>query len=209
MKATWLTFLRMSECSLPVDRCCAASLLLPRILDYVGVTSIDAQLMHLSSLLCCISDKAHREDENAPSTGKVCVYALYVLRATPPFRSPFTALVFDYYQFAQMTCYQAQTQIQTANSSQTTAKADVYTPADALKLFKDYADDDDENVIGPEGLERLCNDAEIPLDGAMPMILAWQFEASEMMKFTKEEWTKGTASLKYVLGIRIRPPIHC
>ncbi|KAF5373160.1 hypothetical protein D9758_001581 [Tetrapyrgos nigripes] len=86
--------------------------------------------------------------------------------------------------------------VQTVNSSQATGKADVYTPAAALELFKNYADEDDENVIGPEGLEKLCNDAQIPLDGAMPMILAWQFEALEMMKFTKEEWTKGTASLK-------------
>ncbi|KAJ7184341.1 DUF298-domain-containing protein [Mycena filopes] len=36
----------------------------------------------------------------------------------------------------------------------------------------------------------------MPLDGSMPLILAWQLKATEMGKFTKEEWTKGTDTLK-------------
>jgi DCN1-like protein 4/5 len=63
-------------------------------------------------------------------------------------------------------------------------------------LFKKYADPDDPNVIGPEGFSDLCTEAQIPLDGAGPLILAWQLNAKEMGKFTKEEWTKGTESLK-------------
>ncbi|KAJ6488504.1 Cullin binding-domain-containing protein [Mycena vitilis] len=45
-------------------------------------------------------------------------------------------------------------------------------------------------------MENLCRDAQISLEGAMPLILAWQLHAAEMGKFTKEEWTKGTESLK-------------
>jgi len=76
------------------------------------------------------------------------------------------------------------------------SKIEPYSPDRAAALFKKYADEDDPSVIGPEGFSNLCTDAEIPLDGAMPLILAWQLNAKEMGKFTKEEWTKGTESLK-------------
>lgn len=76
------------------------------------------------------------------------------------------------------------------------SKVEPYTPDRAASLFKKYADPDDPNVIGPEGFSDLCTEAQIPLDGAGPLILAWQLNAKEMGKFTKEEWTKGTESLK-------------
>ncbi|KAJ3928195.1 MAG: DUF298-domain-containing protein [Lentinula lateritia] len=34
------------------------------------------------------------------------------------------------------------------------------------------------------------------MDGAMPLILAWQLDAKEMGTFTKDEWLKGTAKLR-------------
>jgi len=78
----------------------------------------------------------------------------------------------------------------------TESASDTYTPAQALVLFEKYADDDDPEAIGPAGLERLCNDARIPMEGSMPLILAWQLDAKEMGKFTKDEWVKGTSTLK-------------
>ncbi|TFK72145.1 DUF298-domain-containing protein [Pluteus cervinus] len=75
-------------------------------------------------------------------------------------------------------------------------KPEPYTPQRALYLFKNYADSDNPNVIGPEGFERLCAEAEIPMEGAMPLLLAWQMNASEMAKLTKEEWVKGTDIFK-------------
>ncbi|TFK27338.1 DUF298-domain-containing protein [Coprinopsis marcescibilis] len=77
-----------------------------------------------------------------------------------------------------------------------TLKVEPYTPGRALELFKSYADKDDPNTIGPEGFERLCGDAEIPLDGAIPLILAWQMNAADMAKISVDEWTKGTGILK-------------
>jgi DCN1-like protein 4/5 len=81
----------------------------------------------------------------------------------------------------------------------TSLKYEPYTAQRALALFAKYADSDDPNVIGPEGFETLCTDAGIPLDGALPLILAWQLNAQEMAKISKDEWVKGTATLKCVL----------
>ncbi|KAF7353674.1 Dicer-like protein 1 [Mycena venus] len=76
------------------------------------------------------------------------------------------------------------------------SKIEPYSPDRAASLFKKYADEDDPSIIGPEGFSNLCTEAQIPLDGAGPLILAWQLNAKEMGKFTKEEWTKGTETLK-------------
>jgi hypothetical protein len=81
----------------------------------------------------------------------------------------------------------------------TSLKYEPYTAQRALALFAKYADSDDPNVIGPEGFEALCTDAGIPLDGALPLILAWQLNAQEMAKISKDEWVKGMATLKCVL----------
>ena len=78
-------------------------------------------------------------------------------------------------------------------------KVQPYTAQRALALFQNYTDSDDPSVIGPEGFEGLCMDSGIPLEGALPLILAWQVDAKEMAKISKEEWTKGMDTLKYVV----------
>ncbi|KAI6036924.1 hypothetical protein PISMIDRAFT_112279, partial [Pisolithus microcarpus 441] len=50
--------------------------------------------------------------------------------------------------------------------------------------------------IGPEGVEKLCTEAGIPLDGAQPLVLAWQFGCSEVGKITLDEWLQGTDALR-------------
>lgn len=75
-------------------------------------------------------------------------------------------------------------------------KVQPYTAQRSLALFQKYADSDDPNVIGPEGFESLCTEGGIPLEGALPLILAWQMNAKEMAKISKEEWAQGTEKLK-------------
>ncbi|KAJ6500578.1 Cullin binding-domain-containing protein [Mycena sanguinolenta] len=67
------------------------------------------------------------------------------------------------------------------------SKLEPYSPDRAAALFKKYADEDDPNVIGPEGFSNMCTEAQIALDGAGPLILAWQINAKEMAKFTKDD----------------------
>lgn len=77
---------------------------------------------------------------------------------------------------------------------------DHYTPQRSLTLFKVYADKDT-GIIGPEGFEQLCTDSNIPLDGAVPLILAWQLGAKEMAQISEDEWVTGMDTLKYVIFI--------
>ena len=100
----------------------------------------------------------------------------------------------DVYSAQETTTAPGQTQAKAPKPSEPAP----YTPAASTSLFDVYADPDDPTVIGPEGFERLCSDAEVSLEGALPLILAWQMGASEMAKISKQEWAKATADLRYV-----------
>lgn len=76
-----------------------------------------------------------------------------------------------------------------------------YTQQRAQALFKSFADDDNPDVIGPGGVERLCTEAGIPLEGAQPLILAWQFKAQEVAKLSRTEWLQGTEALRCALEL--------
>ncbi|THH09991.1 hypothetical protein EW145_g1630 [Phellinidium pouzarii] len=59
------------------------------------------------------------------------------------------------------------------------------------ELFDAYADPKELDTMGADGLVRLCADANIPMEGTRPLLLAWQLDAKELATFSKEEWTKG------------------
>lgn len=66
---------------------------------------------------------------------------------------------------------------------------------------------DDPSFIGAEGFEQLCTDADISMEGALPMLLAWQMDATEMAKITKEQWSQGMDVLQCVV-ITFDPSSH-
>jgi len=74
-------------------------------------------------------------------------------------------------------------------------KTEPFTPQRSLSLFKVYADQDT-GLIGPEGFEQLCTDSNIPLDGAVPLLLAWQLGAKEMAQIKEDEWVTGMTTLR-------------
>ncbi|PFH52467.1 hypothetical protein AMATHDRAFT_139985, partial [Amanita thiersii Skay4041] len=75
-------------------------------------------------------------------------------------------------------------------------KYEEYTPKRSLAVFDTFVDSDNAQLIGPDGFERICSEAQIPMDGAMPLILSWQLGAEEMAKLSRDGWVKGTGNLK-------------
>jgi DCN1-like protein 4/5 len=73
-----------------------------------------------------------------------------------------------------------------------------YTKVGMEQLLATYADEEDPSVVGGEGLEKLCTDANISMEGAQPLIFAWLLEASELGRLTKDEWFKGLDALQCV-----------
>lgn len=66
--------------------------------------------------------------------------------------------------------------------------AGVLNGGDAGKLFDTYADPSSPNMMGVEGLMRLCEDSGIAFDGAQPLLLAWQLGQEEFGIMTRENW---------------------
>ncbi|XP_056139494.1 DCN1-like protein 5 [Lampris incognitus] len=63
-----------------------------------------------------------------------------------------------------------------------------------LAWFSEYAGPDE--VVGPEGMEKFCEDIGVEPENIIMLVLAWQLEASSMGFFTKEEWLRGMTLLQ-------------
>ncbi|KAF8655850.1 hypothetical protein AX16_002933 [Volvariella volvacea WC 439] len=92
--------------------------------------------------------------------------------------------------------------------SNTGFRTEPYSKQGALALFKLYADPDDPEVIATEGFERLCKDAGLAMEGALPLILSFMMDAHEMGKITKKEWESGTEAVRplsmFLLSVIVR-----
>jgi len=80
--------------------------------------------------------------------------------------------------------------------STNTLDSELYSAQRATSVFDAYAEPDDPSSIGAEGFERLCSDMNVSLEGALPLLLAWQMKASEMAKITRSEWDTATGELQ-------------
>ncbi|KZT20286.1 DUF298-domain-containing protein [Neolentinus lepideus HHB14362 ss-1] len=124
--------------------------------------------MRLSSIVCCVPNRTiyHSEDEGSRKSKKL---PMSVKSSTAKNIKPASSEISD---------------------------GAPYSAAGALKLFARFADVEEPDVIGPEGLETLCTEAGVPMEGAQPLILAWQLGTKEMAKIRKEEWVKGMEDLR-------------
>ncbi|EIN08036.1 DUF298-domain-containing protein [Punctularia strigosozonata HHB-11173 SS5] len=127
------------------------------------------------SLLCCVSDKTFDADEKPSSRNGYSASSNSAIATAGP-SSP--------------------TVKTPASKPKSKGKPEPYAANRAQELFDAYADEDDKEVIGAEGFERLCSDAGLPLDGALPLVLSWQLDASDMGQISREQWTKGTSALQ-------------
>lgn len=58
-------------------------------------------------------------------------------------------------------------------------------------IFDKYKDDNEEDMIMMNGLERLCEDLGLQLDDFPILVLAWKFNAEQMCQFTRQEVING------------------
>ncbi|CAO2639679.1 DCN1-like protein 4, partial [Lemmus lemmus] len=63
-----------------------------------------------------------------------------------------------------------------------------------LEWFYEYAGTDD--VVGPEGMEKFCEDIGVEPENVVMLVLAWKLDAQNMGYFTLQEWLKGMTALQ-------------
>ena len=63
------------------------------------------------------------------------------------------------------------------------------------KYFNQYKDEDEDAILA-EGMERFCTDLNVDPAEFIVLVLAWKFEASQMCRFTREEFINGCQKMK-------------
>ncbi|XP_013888259.1 DCN1-like protein 5 isoform X2 [Austrofundulus limnaeus] len=63
-----------------------------------------------------------------------------------------------------------------------------------LAWFHKYAGPD--KVVGPEAMEKFCEDIAVEPENILMLVLAWYLEAANMGYFTKDEWLRGMTVLQ-------------
>ncbi|XP_054458209.1 DCN1-like protein 4 isoform X6 [Anoplopoma fimbria] len=71
-----------------------------------------------------------------------------------------------------------------------------------LEWFYEYAGCDD--VVGPEGMEKFCEDIGVEPENVVMLVLAWKLDAQSMGYFTLQEWLRGMGSLQCDSTERLR-----
>lgn len=57
---------------------------------------------------------------------------------------------------------------------------------------------EDQEVIGPDGIEAFCKDLGVNPEDPVMLVLAYKMDAKQMGYFTRKEWNKGLQDLQYV-----------
>lgn len=62
--------------------------------------------------------------------------------------------------------------------------------------FREYTTSDDPDTLGPEGMEKFCEDIGVEPENVVMLVLAYKMQARQMGFFTKEEWLKGLSEMQ-------------
>ncbi|KAH0616202.1 hypothetical protein JD844_027154 [Phrynosoma platyrhinos] len=76
---------------------------------------------------------------------------------------------------------------------------DMFSSKRCLEWFYEYAGTDD--IVGPEGMEKFCEDIGVEPENVVMLVLAWKLDAQNMGYFTLQEWLKGMTSLHIPLSV--------
>lgn len=87
----------------------------------------------------------------------------------------------------------------TTSSSRRHSKAEdisSFSQKRCIAWFREYTTPDDPDTLGPEGMEKFCEDISVEPENVVMLVLAWKMNARQMGFFTLQEWTKGLTELQ-------------
>lgn len=71
-----------------------------------------------------------------------------------------------------------------------------FSTKSCIALFHEYATANDPDLIGPEGMEKFCEDIGVEPENIVMLVLAWKMDAKQMGFFTLSEWLRGLTELQ-------------
>ncbi|KXJ73595.1 hypothetical protein RP20_CCG015455 [Aedes albopictus] len=86
---------------------------------------------------------------------------------------------------------------QTSQSSRRYNKVDdAFSQKRCLTWFHEYTTPDDPDTLGPDGMEKFCEDIGVEPENVAMLVLAYKMGARQMGFFTQCEWLKGLTDLQ-------------
>ncbi|XP_063129408.1 DCN1-like protein 4 isoform X5 [Rattus norvegicus] len=79
-------------------------------------------------------------------------------------------------------------------STRIKTEEEAFSSKRCLEWFYEYAGTED--AVGPEGMEKFCEDIGVEPENVVMLVLAWKLDAQNMGYFTLQEWLKGMTSLQ-------------
>ncbi|XP_075975254.1 DCN1-like protein SCCRO4 [Anticarsia gemmatalis] len=65
-----------------------------------------------------------------------------------------------------------------------------------LTWFKEYTSVSEPDLLGPEGMEKFCEDLGVDPENVVMLVIAYKMGAKQMGYFTQDEWLKGLTELQ-------------
>lgn len=65
-----------------------------------------------------------------------------------------------------------------------------------MSWFREYTTADDPDTLGPDGMEKFCEDIGVEPENVVMLVLAYKMSARQMGFFTHAEWLKGLSDLQ-------------
>lgn len=75
-------------------------------------------------------------------------------------------------------------------------EAPTFSQKRCLAWFREYTTPDDPDTLGPDGMEKFCEDIGVEPENVVMLVLAYRMQARQMGFFTQEEWLRGLGEMQ-------------
>ncbi|XP_065221682.1 DCN1-like protein 4 [Planococcus citri] len=93
------------------------------------------------------------------------------------------------------------------NANKSAKIDDTFSQKKCMTWFREYSSVDEPDVIGPEGIEKFCQDLGVEPENIAVLVIAWKMNARRMGFFSSQEWLKGFSDLQCDCIPKIRAKI--
>jgi len=85
---------------------------------------------------------------------------------------------------------------QSSLSKRSSRQDDSFNLKKCLTWFHEYTTPDEPETLGPDGMEKFCEDIGVEPENLVMLVLAWKMNAKQMGFFTSQEWQDGLSALR-------------
>ncbi|XP_055373359.1 DCN1-like protein 4 isoform X2 [Condylostylus longicornis] len=90
------------------------------------------------------------------------------------------------------------------NSRRYNKTEETFSTKKCIAWFKEYTSADEPDTLGPEGMERFCEDIGVEPENVVMLVLAHKMGARQMGFFSQYEWLKGLTDIQCDSAVKVQ-----